>query len=158
MINEFLYRELSGLLNLSAILWLFAMLALMTLLFGSIYLTKGVEYFDARYSEFEQSFLKKWGWYCIWALAQQIIVFSVLYMIPVEDVVRYLAGVALFSVVFHVPNLKLMAFTFAFSLVFYYAYFYAGFTSLILMAIAHGFGGTLYYKLGWNMRVWRFNG
>ena len=157
-LNEMFGREIEGLLNPWNYVFLGIGLSLMFIVFGVIYLTQGVEYFkaDGKYSDFEKTFTQKLLQYWLWAFIQQSIVFTVLLFIPLSYDFLYVIGVALFSFVFHLPNVRLMVFTFSFSLLFYYAYFFAGFTSLILLAFLHGFGGSLYYKLGWDMRVWRF--
>jgi hypothetical protein len=150
ILSEFLARELQGLGNLWAYLF-FAIIATATyLFFGVIYIIQGVGI------NLQAQFWKKLLWYWLWAFAQQSIIFVVLYFVPLNDDWLYACGVFLFSIVFHFPNLRLMLFTFAFAGMYYYAYFYAGFTSLLMVSLAHAFGGTLYYSLGYDMRVWRF--
>lgn len=157
-VSEFVAREIQGLGNPWAYLFYAVMVGLTVIIFAVIYMTQGAEYFkrDGILSQFERSFVKKLFVYWLWAFVQQSIVFSVLYCIHLHDDWLYVIGVIFFAVVFHLPNLRLMAFTFCFASLFYYGYFFAGFTSLIMLAFAHAVGGTLYYLTGQDMRVWRF--
>lgn len=108
---------------------------------------------DFTLTPFEKDFWKKFLWYVGWACIQQsLVLLFASFMSSVT--VSYIFSVVIFTMIYHFMNWRLMAFTGGFALVFYAAWFYFGFQSVLYIAILHAFGGTAYYKLGWDMRVW----
>jgi hypothetical protein len=112
---------------------------------------------DYKLSIFEKEFIKKFCWYWGWAAVQQLIVLLIVSYLPVDSWSKYGIAVALFSCGYHFPNWRLMGFTAGFGAVFYMFWFIFGFDSFIFLTALHAFGGTAYYKLGWEMRVWGMN-
>lgn len=154
ILNELLYRELSGLLNPWSYFMLACGVALIYLVFSSLYMVERRDFFklDNRVSDFESSFMQKFYQYLTWATVQQTIVIASVSFLPLPDALLFIAAAAIFCAV-HTPNKRLMLFTGIFGMFFYYAYFIGGLMSVSMIAVLHAFAGSLYYKLGWDMRV-----
>ena len=135
-------------------------LAVMYVTFWVIYKIQGMQYLnptDRTFSLFEREYLQKFLQYSSWALIQQAILLIPFYFIEVGSPLKFLIASLIFGCVFHFPNRKLMVFTSIFAAVFYYAWFLEDAQSLVYLSVVHAFGGTAYYKLGWDMRVYRFS-
>lgn len=135
-------------------------LVVIYVVFWIIYKIQGMQYLnptDREFSLFEKEYLKKFLQYSYWALFQQCLVLIPLHFIDLAAPMKFLIGSLIFSCAFHFPNKKLMIFTSIFAAVFYYGWFMEDVQSLIYLAVLHAFGGTAYYKLGWDMRVYRFS-
>lgn len=126
-------------------------------IFKFIYKKLGKEFIivDFNISPFEKDFLNKFFWYIKWAAFQQILVLILAFLFFDNPIWAYIFSVCLFTIIYHLFNTRLMLFTFCFSLLFYFAWFFLGFKSIIYLSILHAFGGTAYYKTGWDMQVWR---
>lgn len=147
---------------ISPAVWLVAILsfALQMGVFTHIYKSKSVEFIrieDFQMSAYEKEFLAKFGFYFIWALLQQCILMILVYSLEYNIGLSFLLSAFFFSVVYHLGNLRLMLFTLAFGLFHYFFWFFFDAQSLLVLAALHALGGTAYYKLGWDMRVWRFD-
>ena len=116
-----------------------------------------IDFFDMKFSVFEKESLRKWGSYFFWAFLQQSIVLIPMYFLELNIQWKYFLSVIIFGCLFHFPNWKLILFTTIFGGIFYAFWFFAGAQSLVYLALLHGFGGTCYAKLGWEMRVFRFD-
>lgn len=94
--------------------------------------------------------------YIIWGAFQQISIIAMVYFIPVEDIVKTILAIILFTAV-HFPNKPLMIVTFFLGVSIYIPFFMYDMNILIYYALMHAFGGTLYKMLGWEMRVlWNY--
>lgn len=127
-----------------------------------IYKKKGKEFIniDFKITLFEKQFYKDFLFYIGWGFIQQAAVVSVVSLIPGESItmnlVRYASALILFAPVCHFRNPELIKNTFYLGLYIYFGYFIQGYTSVVWMAMIHGFGGTVLKRLDYDMRVWRF--
>jgi hypothetical protein len=123
--------------------------------FTAIYKKLGREFIkvDFKISAFESDFWGKFFWYIRWAAVQQVLIGILTFWIS-NPFAQYGAACILFAVGYHFKNWRLVGFTFGFAVIFYGAWVFLGFQSLLYLSLLHAFGGTCYYKTGWDMRVW----
>lgn len=102
---------------------------------------------------YESAFIR----YFLWGSMQQIIVLSLIYLLDIgSPLVNTIAAIILFSILFHLPNWKLMIATFFLALLIYPTYYFYNIQSIIFIGLLHGIGGTYYKYTQWGMKVWRF--
>lgn len=157
--TDLLNTQLSGLLSIPNFLIFVGGLLAIYAVFYIIYKIKRIEYLkplDGLYSSVEKKILYKFLHYTYWALAQQLIILMPYYFLDVLPHFAYFLSVVIFGCLCHFPNWKLMLFTSVFGSIFYSTWFLFEQQSFVYITILHAFGGTLFYKTGWDMRVWRF--
>lgn len=134
-------------------------------LFGFFFVTArfayrnfGLEYLnlDGIYKPFESEFYKTFAFYCLWALAQQILLTFVLAFTGMSGFAAFVFCLFFFSVGYHMGNARLMLATALFGLFVYPFYTITCNISVVQIALLHAFMGTSYKLLGWDMRVYRF--
>lgn len=125
--------------------------------FHVVYLNLGKEFIkpDFNLSAFEKEFWTKFLHYVPWAAFQQCLLLVPLRFIECDDLIKFALAMMIFAIV-HIPNFRLMLFTAIFGAWFYGFWYFGDFDSYVYIILLHAFGGTAYYKTGWDMRVWRF--
>ncbi len=123
-----------------------------------VYQQFGLEFLclDGIYKPFEAEFYKTFAFYCLWALAQQVVLTFTLSLTGLSDFLAYAFCVGIFSCIFHFPNERLIIATALFGLIVYPFYVFTATLSVVHVALLHAFAGTSFKLLGWDMRVWRF--
>ena len=134
-------------------------LSLIYIAFFIVYRIIGKEFIriDFTFSAFEKDFWSKGLWYFRWAALQQVLALTLglaVLQISENPILAYVFSVLLFALGYHFRNWRLVGFTFCFAAVFYFAWFFLGFQSLVYLSALHAFGGTAFYKTGLDMRVW----
>ena len=150
-----LSNEFSSIFDGVNFLIMFFGIVLTFTIFTFIYKRLGKEFIriDFTLSAFEKDFWGKFFWYIRWAAVQQILIGLLTFWIS-NPFAQYGAVCLLFAFGYHFLNWRLVFFTFCFGAVYYFAWVFLGFQSLLYLSILHAFGGTCYYRAGWDMRVW----
>ena len=158
-IMNFLEWQAANLVSLPSLLTFFLGFGLIYIVFLVIYKIQDIQYLnpvDRKFSLFEKEYYMKWLQYLPWAFVQQSLLTIPLHYLELPLGLSYLIAVIIFGCVYHFPNVRLMVFTILFGMAFYLMWFFYDAQSLVYVSILHAFGGTAYYKVGWDMRVWRF--
>lgn len=155
---DFILWQVENLVSIKNLVIFLTGIFIIYAVFWVIYKIQGMEYLnpiDRSTSLFEKEYLQKFSDYLGWAFIQQFIILIPLNYVQLPNPLKYILATVIFGCLFHFPNKRLMIFTTIFASMFYNVWFLQDSQSLAYITILHAFGGTAYYKLGWDMRVWR---
>ena len=114
-----------------------------------------------------QEWLKTFIKYLLWgmtpalpiissAIGQQCIVLAVVWFLPVPVFAQNFLATVFFSVVYHLPNWRLVGISYMFGAVLYPIVFEFGLEWIALIAVLHAAGGTSLHRAGFDLRAWKF--
>ena len=141
---EMLGREIQGLSSLSAFLLAFLGVALMGVIFASVFLINGGT----------GSGIPRYVWprraavYFVTGAAACLAIFTGLSYAPLSLETSFFLSVLLFSAPHRFIGHGPWLFALSFSTLFFYGYFFAGFTSILILSAAYATGRAMLYKLG----------
>lgn len=90
------------------------------------------------------------------AIGQQIILHGAIYFLPLHEYARFIIATVIFSVVMHLPNVKLIILTFLFSVIFFPIIYFGSPYLFFLLPVFHAGFGTALYLMKFDLAVWRY--